>query len=126
MREKGCTPLEVHAVLELRDNDLAVRCLTLLQSYLPSILPVGSPCQVELIALCHHHLDNIYPAFGMFSPHTWEECVDAEKRINAWVAERGISWLVAESEKVEAPTWDSLRATGAGPPSQPFGVPPHD
>src|SRR4051812_30362490 len=100
---EGCTPLEGLAVLELRDYDLAVRCLEVVRSHLPSILSNGSRYRVELITLCHHHPDNVYPAFGVFGPHTWAEFEDAEARINAWVAERGLGWLVAESASVAAP-----------------------
>jgi hypothetical protein len=103
----------VLAVLELRDYELAVRCLEEVRSHLPSILPAGAQYRVELIALCHHHPDNVYPAFGLFGPHTWAEFEDAEARITAWVAERGIDWLVAESAAVTAPSWASLRSRSA-------------
>jgi hypothetical protein len=110
---EGCTPLEVLPVLELRDRDLAVRCLEVIRSHLPSILPAGVRYRVELIALCHHHPDNVYPAFGVFGPHTWAEFEAAEARITAWVAERGLDWLVAESAAVAAPSWANLRAGSA-------------
>ena len=109
---EGHTPLEVLAVLELRDDDLAVRCLEVVRSHLPAILPAGVGYRVELIALCHHHPDNVYPAFGLFGPHTWAEYEDAEARVNAWVAERGLGWLVAEAASVAAPSWASIRSRG--------------
>ena len=115
---EGCTPLEVLAVLELRDYDLAVRCLEGVRSHLPSILPAGARYRVEAIPLCHHHPDNVYPAFGVLGPHTWAEFVAAEARISAWVAERGLDWLVAESAGVAAPSWASLRA-GSAPDAEP-------
>ena len=111
---EGCTPLEVLAVLDIRGYDLAVRCLEVVRSHLPSILPAGARYCVEPIALCHHHPDNVYPAFGVFGPHTWAEFKDAEARITAWVAERGLDWLVAESAGIEAPSWASLQ-TGNTP-----------
>jgi hypothetical protein len=118
---EGHTPLEVLAVLELRDYDLAVRCLEVVRSHLPSILPTGARYRVEPIALCHHQPDNIYPAFGVFGQHTWVEFEDAEARINAWVAERGLGWLVAESASVVAPYWASLRADSV--PDEPDASP---
>ncbi len=110
---EGCTPLEVLAVLELRDHDLAVRCLEVVRAHLPAILPAGARYRVEPIALCHHHPDNVYPALGVFGPHTWAEFEDAEARITAWVAERGLDWLVAEGAGVAAQSWASLRAGSA-------------
>lgn len=119
---EGCTPLQVLTVLELRDQDLAVRCLAVVQSHLPSILPAGVRYRVELIALCHHHPDNVYPALGVFGPHTWAEFEAAEARITAWVAERGLDCLVAESAAVAAPSWASLRA-GSAPDAEPGAAP---
>ena len=119
---EGCTPLEVLSVLELRDYDLAVRCLEVVRSHLPSILPTGVQYRVEPIALCHHHPDNVYPAFGVFGPHTWAELEDAETRINAWIAKRGLGWLVAESASIAAPSWASLRS-GSVPDAPPGAAP---
>ncbi|MGL4465452.1 MAG: hypothetical protein ACRDD1_00385 [Planctomycetia bacterium] len=107
---EGCTPLEVPPVLELRDYDLAVRCLEVVRSHISVILPAGVQYRVEAIALCHHHPDNVYPAFGVFGAEQMADVEDAETRINVWVAERGLEWLVAESQAVTAPSWASLRA----------------
>jgi hypothetical protein len=107
---EGCTPLEVLAVLELRDYDLAVRCLEVVRSHLPSILPAGFRHRVEVIPLCGHHPANCYPAFGVFGQGQGAEIWDAEARINAWVAERGLDWLVSESAHRAAPSWASLQA----------------
>ncbi len=115
---EGCTPLEVIAILQLRNYEVAVRCLEVVRSHLPSILPAVARYRVELIALCHHHPDNTYPAFGVFGPHTWAEFEDAEARINAWVADRGLGWLVAESACVASPSWASLRRAAETPDSQ--------
>ena len=114
---EGCTPLEVPAVLHLGDYDLAVRCLEVVRSHLPAILPAGARYRVQVIPLCHHHPANCYPAFGVFGAERWAEVEDADARINAWVAGRGLAWLVAESRSVTAPSWDSLRAgrAEAGP-----------
>ncbi len=108
MSEEGCTPVEVPAVLLLPNKDLAVRCLEVVRSHLTSIIPGNMTYRVQVIALCHHHPANRYPAFGIFGAKTWEEVVDAETRINAWVASRGLPWLIEQSATVEAPTWDSL------------------
>ncbi len=97
MNGEGCTPLEVLAVTELKDYDLAVRCLEVIRSYLPSILPEGVRYRVEVVPLCHHHPSNCYPALGVFGAERWEEVVEADTRINAWVADRGLDWLVAQS-----------------------------
>jgi hypothetical protein len=118
----GCTPLEVPAVLELRDYDLVVRCLEAVRSHLPAFLPAGARFRVELIALCHHHPDNAYPALGVFGPHTWAEFGAAEARINAWVAERGPDWLIAESAGIAAPSWAGLRA-GRSPDAESATIP---
>jgi hypothetical protein len=110
MSDEGCTPLDVPAVLQIRDYDLAVRCLEVIRSHLPSILPTGIAYRVEVIPHGHHHPTNCYPAFGVFGAERFEEVVDAEERINAWVADRGLDWLVAESDGIAAPSWDGLRA----------------
>jgi|SRR5579883_1729992 len=112
---EGCTPLEVPAVLQLHDYDLAVRCLEVVRSHLGAILPEGIRYRAEVIPLCHHRPDNCYPAFGVFGAGRWEEIEDAEARINAWVAGRGVDWLVAQCGAVAAPSWATLRARRAGP-----------
>jgi hypothetical protein len=105
---EGCTPLEVHEVLKLRDFDVVVRCLEVVRLNLPSILPAGARYRVEVMPMCHHHSDNCYPVFGVFGPHTWAEFELAETLINDWVTERGMDWLVTESEGVAAPSWGQL------------------
>lgn len=107
---EGCTPLEVIAVLELHDHELAVRCLEVVRSHLPSILPAGFRHRVEVIPLCHHHSANCYPAFGVYGPEQGAEVWDAETRINAWITERGLDWLVSQSVAVVAPSWVDLQA----------------
>jgi hypothetical protein len=121
MDSEGCTTLEVPGVLQLRDYDLAVRCLEVIRTHLPVILPPGVRYRIDVIALCHHHPANIYPAFGVFGTERWEDVWDAERRINAWVADRGLEWLVAESATVTAPTWASLRRSVAGTDPDPAG-----
>lgn len=110
MGSEGCTPIEVGEVLKLRDYDLAVRCLEVIRSHLPSILPEGFRHRVEVIPLCHHHPSNCYPAFGVFGDGQSAEVDVADSRINAWAAARGLDWLIAESKSVAAPSWDSIRA----------------
>ena len=110
MSAEGHTPLEVLAVLELGDYDLAVRCLEVVRRHLPTILPAGVTYRVEVIALCHHHPDNVYPALGVFGLHTWAEFEDVDARINAWVAERGLEWLVGQTSGITAQSWANLRA----------------
>lgn len=110
MDEGECTPLEVPAVLRLPDHDLAVRCLKVVRSCLPSILPAGVSYRVEVIPVCHHHPSNCYPALGVFGAERWEEVEDARRRVNEWVARRGLEGLVAEAGHVAAPSWDALRA----------------
>ncbi|VTR99308.1 hypothetical protein [Tuwongella immobilis] len=102
---EGCTPLEVLSVLELRDHDLAARCLEVIRLHVAEILPVGTRYRVEVIQVCHHHPQNVYPALGLFGPHTMAEFREAEQRIAAWVAERGLDWLVAASAGVTTPPW---------------------
>jgi hypothetical protein len=110
MDGESCTPLEVPAVLQLRDHDLAVGCLEVIRLHLRSILPEGVWSRVEVIPLCHHHPSNCYPALGVFGAEAWAEVVDADSRINAWVSSRGLDWLVTQSGALVAPSWDSLRA----------------
>lgn len=108
MSDEGCTPLEVPAVLRLPDDDLAVRCLEVIRTHMPSILPPGITYRVEVIRLCHHHPENSYPALGVFGAERWEDVLDAEERINNWVNDRGLDWLIAQSGCVVAPSWDRL------------------
>ncbi|QJW96987.1 hypothetical protein FTUN_4547 [Frigoriglobus tundricola] len=110
MDSEGCTPLEVLEVLKLRDYNLAVRCLEVIRSLLLSIQPDGFRHRIEVIPLCHHHAANCYPAFGVFGAGQGAEVDAADARINAWAAERGLDWLVAESRSVAAPSWTDIRA----------------
>lgn len=109
MDGEGCTPIEVYEVLKLLDYDLAVRCLEVIRSHLPSILSEGFGHRVEVIPLCHHHPSNCYPALGVFGDRQGAEVGAADSRINAWAAAQGLDWLIAESRSVEAPSWDHIR-----------------
>ncbi len=107
---EGCTPIEVIALLKLSDFDLVVRCLEVVRSHLPSILPVDLQLRVEVIALCHHHPTNIYPAFGVFGAESMKQVDGIDARIRAWVEKQGIDWLIVKSRDITVPTWAALKA----------------
>ena len=102
------------AVLELRDYDLAVRCLEVVRSHLAAILPADVQYRVEVIPLCHRHRQ-LLPSLGVFGAMTWAEVANADVRINDWVADRGLAWLVAESVAIAAPSWANVRARQTTP-----------
>lgn len=110
MSQEGHAPLEVLNLLFYEDYDLTVRCLELIRLNLFTEHPNEETYRVKIIALCHHHPDNIYPAFGVFGITTEKEFEEVESKINTWITERGVDWIILESQKLEAPTWEQIRA----------------
>jgi hypothetical protein len=109
MSAEGCTPYEVALVLKSGDYNAAIRCLELIRLRLEEILPEGGRIRCELIALCHHHPANIYPALGFFGEDQPTDIFDTHTRINAWVEAQGLERLLVESQHLPTPTWQQLR-----------------
>ena len=114
MSNRGHTPVEVLSLLEFRDFDLVVRCLELVLLHIADFAPECQSWEIEVIALCHHHPDNVYPALGVFDAGNaeFEEIERLDQRADAWVRERAFGWLLDASAKVEAVSWKALREEG--------------
>ena len=119
MSKQGHTPVEVLSLLEFQNYDLVVRCLELVRLHIRDFAPQCNAWDVRVIALCHHHPDNIYPAFGVFDAGDadFEEVESFGQQANEWVQKQPFGWLLEASAAVEATLWDTLRAEGSPEPA---------
>ena len=117
MSRQGCTPFEVASVLRLHpDYDLAVRCLEYIRVNFGAVVPGYDHLPVALVALCHHHPANIYPALAVMgtpSDVTPEEIESFGPRIDAWIAAETLPVVIARAREVKAPTWAEVRGAGS-------------
>ena len=80
------------------------------------IIPERARLDVRLLALCHHHPNNIYPALAIVGSEAvypdleYEEMERFTERIDAWVEERTLPVVIAEAQSVNAPTWAESKA----------------
>lgn len=114
MSDRGCTPVEVISLLEFRDYDLVVRCLELVLLHIADFAPECQSWQIEVIALCHHHPDNIYPALAIYDAGAanFDDIEHFGRRADEWVRKQSVGWLLASSTKVNATRWSVLREKG--------------
>ncbi|WP_035612086.1 hypothetical protein [Haloferula sp. BvORR071] len=104
MNNQGCTPVEIPSLLGFRDCDFVVRCLELLLRNIPTFAPESETWEFKVIALCHHHPANIYPALGVL------DCAGADlvaidkfgKSADEWVRSRPLGWLIDASKDIPA------------------------
>jgi hypothetical protein len=113
MSNRGCTPVEVASLLELRDYDLVVRCLELVRLHVPDFAPECRSWEIKVIAHCHHHPDNIYPALAVYSgPADFDTIERFGQKANEWARKQSLGWLLDASAKVSATRWNVLKETG--------------
>ena len=119
MSKQSCTPIEVLSLLELRNYDLVGRCLELIRLHIQDFAPQCSAWDVRVIALCHHHPDNIYPAFGVFGAESmdFDEVESFGQQADAWVRKQPFGWLLEASAGIDAVSWDTLREEGSPKPA---------
>jgi hypothetical protein len=114
MRNRGHTPVEVTSLLEFRDYDLVVRCLELVLLHVSDFAPECRSWNIEVIALCHHHPDNIYPALAVYdaSAANFDDIECFGRRADEWARKQSFGWLLDASAKVNATRWNILREKG--------------
>jgi hypothetical protein len=114
MKEQGCIPIEVPSLIEFRDYDLVVRCLELVRKHVSDFAPECQSWDIRIIALCHHHPSNIYPALGVYDAGTatYEDIMRFGERADDWVMKQPLGWLLNESAKVDVVPWNVLRSEG--------------
>ena len=113
MSNRGCTPVEVNSLLEFRDYDLVVRCLELVRLHAVDFAPECKSWEIEVIALCHHHPNNIYPALAVYSSGTDFDTIERfGEKADEWVRKQSFGWLLDSSAKVNAKRWSVLCGKG--------------
>ncbi|EDY21755.1 hypothetical protein CfE428DRAFT_1000 [Chthoniobacter flavus Ellin428] len=120
MQSGACTPIEVSSVVTLHpDYDLAVRCLEYIRLNFDFIIPEYAGLPVQLLALCHHHPNNLYPTLATtatvaeYPDLTVEEIENFTQRIDAWVKAQTLSSIVSQAQQIAAPSWSQLRDTSS-------------
>lgn len=110
MSSRGCTPVEIPSLLGFRDYDFVVRCLELLRHHIPAFAPECATWEIKVIALCHHHPANRYPAVGVFDcgEADWEMIERFGNAANEWVSSQSLGWLLDASKSVAAASWQEL------------------
>jgi len=111
MSIRGCTPLEVTSLLEFRDYDLVVRCLELVRLHVEDFAPECRSWDIDVIALCHHHPDNIYPALAVYNAGTADfgDIESFGRRADEWARKQSLGWFLDASAKVSATRWNVLK-----------------
>jgi len=114
MNNRGCAPVEVVSLLEFRDYDLVVRCLELIRMHVRDFAPECQAWEIEVIALCHHHPENIYPAFAVYDAGLadFDDIENFGRRADEWVRKQSLGWLLDASAKIDATEWKILREKG--------------
>ena len=114
MKNRGCTPVEVSSLLEFCDYDLVVRCLELVRLHVPDFAPECQSWKIEVMALCHHHPDNLYPALAVYNAGAadFDDIESFGRKANDWVRRQPLGWLLDASAKVGATRWKILREKG--------------
>ncbi len=115
MSKQGCTPVEVLSLLEFRNYDLVVRCLKLVHQHVKDFAPECCSWDVRVIAFCHHHPNNVYPAFGVYDAGDadYKKIESFGLKADEWVRKQPFGWLLESSAKLEAISWSELRAEGS-------------
>jgi len=109
----SCTPVEIPSLLEMRDYDLVVRCLELVLLHIADFAPECQSWDIKVIALCHHHPNNIYPALAVYTGATDFEAIERfGKKADEWVRKQSLGWLLVASAKVSATKWNVLKEMG--------------
>ena len=113
MSDRGYHPAEVVCLLHLRDYELVVKCLELVLLHVSDFAPECQSWEIETIAFCHHHPDNIYPALGVFSgAEDYDEVERFSHRADEWARKQALGWWLDESSKVSTTSWNVLREKG--------------
>lgn len=114
MKSRKCTPLEFPSLLIFCDYDLVVRCIELIRLHVPEFAPSCTGWQTEVITLCHHHPQNIYPALGVFAAGGSDlNAIEHFGQLaDAWVKEQKLGWLLQATTTMQAKSWDDLRKLG--------------
>jgi hypothetical protein len=123
---RGCTPVEVLTLLQFRDFNLVVRCLEVVCKHIADFAPECQSWEIQVIPLCHHHPNNIYPALGVYEAGT-ANIDDIERfgqKADEWVQKQPLGWLLEASAKVDAVTWDVLRGNSRAKSSDDAIAPP--
>lgn len=114
MDKRGCTPVEIPSLLEFRDCDLIVRCLELVRTRVGDFAPECRFWEIQVIALCHHHPDDVHPALGIYEAANASlyEMEEFGCRADEWVREQTLGWLLEACAKLDAPKWQVLVGDG--------------
>jgi len=114
MSNRGHTPVEIVSLLEFRDYNLVVRCLELVRLHVADFAPECQSWKIQVIALCHHHPDNIYPALAVYDAGAadFKDTESFGRRADDWVRKQPFGWFLDASAKVDATAWKVLREKG--------------
>ncbi len=107
--------MEISSLLAFRDYDLVVRCLELVRRHIADFAPECQSWDVRVMALCHHHPDNSYPALAVHDTGcTALEAIEhLGQRADDWARSQPLGWFLEAGTAIEAIKWDALREQGA-------------
>lgn len=114
MSIRGGTPIEVISLLHFRDYDLVVRCLELVRLHVADFAPECQSWEIQVIALCHHHPNNIYPALAIYDSGaaTFDDIERFRQKVDEWARKQPLGWLLDASARVDVTKWNVLREKG--------------
>lgn len=106
--------MDVVSVLEFRDFDFVVRCLELVRRHVADFAPECQTWEIEVIAHCHHHPDNVYPAFAVYNAGGagFDHIESFGRKADEWVRKQPLGWLLDESAKISVTRWNVLKEKG--------------